>query len=250
MAKRKMPLGYRLEKGDVEIEEKESACVLWIFLSYTEGASLKDLTAELNRSGKIMYDQGKPWNKNMIDRILQDQRYSGDAIYPTIIPEPLFESVQRQRALRRGTVRQTPAQKMIRILGGGNVNDEMEIRVLAVMNHLIQHPETIQAPPTDMPDQTEHFRAQNRLDAIMNQQPIDEEAAIKQIRAVAEAEYALIDSNEYETDHLRRIFRKSEPMDELSADLLRKTVAEISVEIKAIRITLKNHQMIEASDAS
>lgn len=152
--------------------------------------------------------------------------------------------------MRRGTVRQTPAQKMIRILGGGNVNDEMEIKVLATMNHLIQHPETIRAPHPDMPDQTERFRAQNRLDAIMNQQPIDEEAAIKQIRAVAEAEYALIDSNEYETDRLRRIFRKSEPMDELSADLLRKTVAEISVEIKAIRITLKNHQMIEASDAS
>ena len=39
-------------------------------------------------------------------------------------------------------------------------------------------------------------------------------------------------------------------MEELSADLLRKAVAKISVEIKAIRLTLKNNQIIEVSDAS
>ena len=44
------------------------------------------------------------WNKNMIDRILQDQRYSGDAIYPEIISAKLYESVQRQRAERHGFV--------------------------------------------------------------------------------------------------------------------------------------------------
>ena len=39
-------------------------------------------------------------------------------------------------------------------------------------------------------------------------------------------------------------------MEQLSADLLRKTVAEISVEIKAIKLTLKNKQIIEVSDVS
>ena len=84
----------------------------------------------------------------------------------------------------------------------------------------------------------------------MGQQPIDEDRAAELIKALAEAEYELIDNNEYETERLRRIFREAAPMEQLSADLLRKTVAEISVEIKAIKLTLKNKQIIEVSDVS
>ena len=82
----------------------------------------------------------------------------------------------------------------------------------------------------------------------MNQQPIDEDRAAQLIQVQAEAAYDMIDDTEYETERLRRIFRKADPMEELSADLLRKTVAGISVEIKTVKMTLKNNQTIEVSD--
>ena len=82
----------------------------------------------------------------------------------------------------------------------------------------------------------------------MDQQPIDEDRAAALVKRIAESEYDLIENNEYETERLRRLFRSIDPMEELSADLLQETVAEISVEIKAIQLTLKNHQIIEVSD--
>ena len=61
-------------------------------------------------------------------------------------------------------------------------------------------------------------------------------------------ETAMLGNEEYETERLHRLFGKLEPLKELSADLLRKAVAEISVEIKKVSVTLKNNQTIEVSD--
>lgn len=248
MGKRKLPFGYTMENGDAKAERKESESVAWIYMAYNAGASLQEIASELNTGASIHYDPDKPWNKNMIDRILQDQRYSGNALYPEIVPKVLYRAVQRRRAERRGVSKQTEAQKMIRILGGGRAADTVEANILAAMNHLIRTPEAIQAPAPEPPDHTRHYRAQRELEAVVNQQPIDEERAAQLIRARAEAEYDMIGDDEYETERLRRIFRQTGPAEVLSAELLRKTVASIGVELKRVTLTLKNNQTIEVSD--
>ena len=124
----------------------------------------------------------------------------------------------------------------------------MEANILAAMNHLILNPEAIQTPASAPLDHTSHFRAQRELEAVMNHQPIDEERAAELIQARAEAAYDLIGDYEYETDRLRRIFQQAEPIEELSAELLQKTVACISVEIRKVTLILKNNQTIEVSD--
>lgn len=248
MGKRKLPFGYAMEKGDVKAAPKESDCVMWIYMTYHAGASLQEIASELNDQASIHYDTGKQWNKNMIDRILQDQRYSGDALYPELVPEALFRAVQRRRAERRGVSKQTEAQKMIRILGGGKAAETVEANILAAMNHLIRNPDAAQPPDSKPPDHTHHFRTQRELETVMNQQPIDQERAAQLIRARAEAEYDMIGDDEYETERIRRIFRQTEPAEVLSAELLQKTVASIGVELKRVTLTLKNNQTIEVSD--
>ena len=248
MGKRKLPFGYAMENGDVKAAPNESDCVMWIYMTYNEGASLKEIASELNVRAEVHYDADKSWNKNMVDRILQDQRYSGDALYPEIVPEVLYRAVQHRRAERRGISKQTETQKMIRILGGGKAAETLEANILAAINHLIRNPDAVQPPDSKPPDHTRHFRTQRELEAVMNQQPIDEDRAAQLILARAEAAYDMIDDDEYETERLRRIFRQAEPIEELSAELLRKTVASISVEIKRVALTLKNNQTIEVSD--
>ena len=248
MENRKLPFGYELHDGAIRTNISESGCVLWIFLTYLEGASLSEIAKELNIRGTARYNKTANWNKNMIDRILQDQRYCGDTLYPEIISSKIFQNVQRQRETRSHAKLQSPAQRMIRILGGGRVSKTVEAGVLSTMNYLIQNPDAIQCPEPAVPDYIQRFRAQRELDMVIDQQPVDEDRAADLIKRIAEAEYDLIDNNEYETERLRRLFRSADPMDELSADLLQKTVAEISVEIKAIQLTLKNHQIIEVSD--
>ena len=250
MGKRKLPFGYILENGDIKIELHAQRCVLWIYNVYASGASLSEIASELNEQWSISYDKDKPWNKNMIDRILQDQRYSGDALYPSIISERLFEAVQNQRAVRCGVPRQTEVQKALRDLGTDKASGEVNIAVLSVLNRLISDPGMIHSPTQERVDQTQLFRTRRELYAVMAQQPINEDKAAQLILRQAEAEYAMLCDDEYETERLRRLFSKTEPMKELSADMLRLTVAKISVEIKKVSVTLKNNQVIEVSDLS
>ena len=78
MENRKLPFGYELHNGTIQINSKESDCVRRIFLMYLEGISLSEIAKELNLKGGTQYNKTTDWNKNMIDRILQDQRYSGE----------------------------------------------------------------------------------------------------------------------------------------------------------------------------
>ena len=90
MGKRKLPFGYHIRDGQIRIKENEAQAVQMIFDCYTAGMSYSELTDKLNRQG-IPYVPGKPWNKNMLARVLQDERYMGSAAYPQIITPKSFQ---------------------------------------------------------------------------------------------------------------------------------------------------------------
>lgn len=92
------------------------------------------------------------------------------------------------------------------------------------------------------------MRIQREFETVLACHPIDEGRAARLIKAQAEAEYALIGDEEYESERLRRIFRKAEPLEALSAGVLRKTVSSILVESRPGKLILKNKQMIEMSE--
>lgn len=248
MGKRKLPFGYTLENGDIKRKLSEAECVNKIYTAYGMGSSLRDIAAELNQQSHPSYDEDRPWDKSMVNRILHDRRYSGDALYPQIIPETLYDAIQYQRAGCRGVLRQTEAQKVLRSLGGRRVSETIEANVLNVMNQLILNPDIIQCPVTEPKNQADRMRIQREFEAVLACHPIDEGHTAHLIKAQAEAEYALIGDEEYETERLRRIFRKAEPLEALSADLLRKTVSSIRVESRPGKLILKNKQMIEMSE--
>ncbi len=78
MANRKLPFGYCLRDGQVREETTEAEMVRLIFRRYGEGTSYGKLADELNATG-CPYAPGRPWNKNMVARVLQDGRYIGGA---------------------------------------------------------------------------------------------------------------------------------------------------------------------------
>ena len=84
---------------------------------------------------------------------------------------------------------------------------------------------------------------------MIDQQPIDEEAAQKLILAIAAARYSSINPNQCETIWLRRLFSKHELMTELDAELLQSSVSAIlCYRDGTMDIQLKNHQMIGRSE--
>lgn len=71
MTNRKQPFGYKIRRGKPVIYETEADIVRKIFKAYLSGASYSTIT-DMLRGQAVSYDEGKPWNKNMIARILGD----------------------------------------------------------------------------------------------------------------------------------------------------------------------------------
>ncbi len=68
----------------------KAGLVRLIFRRYGEGAAYRKLAVELNATG-CPYAPGRPWNKNMVVRVLPDGRYTGRGTYPQIIPPESFQ---------------------------------------------------------------------------------------------------------------------------------------------------------------
>lgn len=248
MGIRKQPFGYQVEMGEVVLHAQEAKLVEYIFQQYISGASFNTLVAKL-REQPIPYHEGKLWNKNMVARILEDHRYTGEGGYPAITDQETLSKVFEKRSAKQAPAQKTEAQKLLRRLSGHTATRQMEQQVLSLLNGLIASPERITLPKREHLPYTPEQALQRELDSVMEQQPIDEGAAQKLILAIAAAQYSAIDPNQYETVRLRRLFSKHEPMTELDAKLLQSSVSAILCYSNGtLDIRLKNHQMIGRSE--
>ena len=245
MGNRKQPFGYKVVMGEIVHHPQEAKLVEYIFRQYLSGSTFNALVAEL-RNQPTPYDVGKVWNKNMVARILEDKRYTGDRGYPPIIEQEMLNKVLEKRNTKQLSVPKNEVQKLLRRLSGHSITERMEQEVLSLLNRVIENPACIETPDIKPVDSSNIQELQRELDAVMGYQPIDEEAAHKLIQAIAAAQYSAISSYEYETVRLQQIFTRYQPMTELDAELLQVSVAAILVlSDGSLRIKLKNNQVIE-----
>lgn len=245
---RNLPFGYKMEGGRPVILTKEAEIVAEIFQQYAAGSSYLDLVQMLEAQ-PIPYDIGRLWNKNMIARILGDNRYLGQMEYPAIIDEGLFLQITQRRSTKQ-IPPLTDTQKALRQLSDQRVNQNAENEVLILLNTLIGDPNCIQQPADSTGHQGEIDKLEADLETILDSQPIDENAAQQFIRQIAAARYAAIPSAEYETQRLRHIFTQAEPIKELDSALLKNTVTKIEIDSEGtVSIRLKNDQIIGRRNA-
>lgn len=85
MAMRYIPFGYEISDAEIKVIEKEAEVIKNIFGLYVQGLSLQIISERLNLL-PILYAEGRTWNKNIVKRILENPKYTGDKGYPVIIP--------------------------------------------------------------------------------------------------------------------------------------------------------------------
>ncbi len=241
---RKLPFGYRMERGEIKEHPVEADAVREIFRRYLAGASYKALVEHLRDIGPV-YDEDRSWNKNMVARILENARYTGDSDFPMVIPTDDFQQVQKQREKRAAPPTKTSAQKELRRLCGGNPPKYIESQVLSILNRLAADPEAIQAPEAS-PDEEPMAKALRlKLTELLDGAPVDEEAARKTAMDLAACRLNVIGPEEYETERLRRLFKGSPPLLEPDAVLLRTSIRRIMVRNRRAIVELKNGQTVE-----
>ena len=241
MKNRRLPFGYRMEMGELTLHTQEAEVVRWIFGQYGEGVAYSSLVAKLNGQ-PIPYDEGKPWNKNMVARMLEDGRYIGEKGYPAIISAEAFDAAWMIRDTRKTTAKSTESEKLLRQLSGQRRTKMVEVQTLAILNTIIDDPSQIQCPPSARNGDT---CLTAELDEALSELPIDEERAKALVFQTAAARYRAIGSGEYETQRLRRIAEQAGRMEILDAGILRTLVESIETnQGKVVSLRLKNGQVI------
>lgn len=94
------PYGYRLEEGQLLINEAEASVVRRIFEMRLAGIGQVAITQELNRQGILPRD-GKPWTVYRVRYILSNERYIGDSLFQKkYIADPLSHKSVRNHGER------------------------------------------------------------------------------------------------------------------------------------------------------
>ena len=247
---RTQPFGYRMEFGKVVTNPDEARWVVYIYEQYILGESFKRISDTLCGTG-IRYDSDKLWNKNMVARILQDRRYTGDNRYPPIIDTCIFQQVEQKRNKKVASNKVTKAQKILKKKSGGRITQCLEHETLYLLNGLAGKPERIETPEEQINGSIRVETLQAELEGLLEILPVDETQARQKLMETTVAMYEAIDSREYETHRLKRIFGSEQLRSELDSNLLEQTVAAISTDsLGKVRIRLKNDQIIERRKCS
>ena len=274
MANRKLPFGYRIRGGQVQIAEDEAKTVRMIYDRYIAGASYDRLVGELN-GHDVPYAPGKRWNKNMVARILQDERYLGGSTYPQIVTPEQFRHAKAAKPDVSGT-RSCAEIKDIRILARcglchgplrrtrknywlcshcmdspASVQDDYLIQCVAqLLRRLRERPDAIVSSPAAPADNEVILCAQDSFNQEMDKPEFDEGAAKSAALTLASAQFNALDSSNYETMRIQYILGQSEPCDGLDTNLLRQIASAILIHPNgSVSLQLKNKHITERSDS-
>ena len=243
MGYRKLPYGYRMDKGETCVDEEEAENVKRIFSDYLDGASFKSIAAGLAERS-ITFDGEKPWNKNMVARLLSDERYAGKAGFPEIIPVETLDKAVRKRQTQKKPRLPSPGYRAAQKLSGGRVSEAAEHQLIALLNRLIDGPTEIELPKAEGKCGQNPNRVE--LDATLRQLPVDEERARELIIQGTLSAYESIPTREYEAVRLQHLFNCARSIRELDAELLYAAVTRINITCGLlISVVLKNGQTVE-----
>ena len=267
MAYRKLPFGYKMRLGSIEINEGEAALVREIFERYTAGASYRLLAERLKAQPLPYHEAGVPWDKNTVRRILSDRRYLGEKGFPALVELTLFEQA---KACRPQSV-EWPDETMLCVRRLGrcahcgerlkyhgserwscpccSVSGKIPYLMEQVFALLSAASDRLQVPEMSLQEPSGLAALRSELDKLLEKHPCDEEAVKALVLQIAEAEYTQIGSVEYETQRLKRLFEQAEPCKKPDAQYIKETIAAVLVNGDGgVSIRLKNGQIIERNE--
>ena len=93
---RRIPFGYMMQNGIITTNPAEVLAVLTIFSEYMTGKSLENIAINM----KVPYSEDKIWNKNMVKRVLENEKYLGNETYPQLISEDVFRTVNERKSAK------------------------------------------------------------------------------------------------------------------------------------------------------
>ena len=254
---RSCPFGYRMENGIYIIVPEEKELIQKLFISYLNGASLKQLSNIADQTGLKFRENATVWNKNMISRILDDNRYWNGEQFPPILSQDIAIKVANLKKSKASPRSQIPfIQKRMTcfycgaaLLRNGRKAPlvywdckECGIRIgLLTENELLQtitekllkicrNPQMVE-PEQDAADSIslQASRLTNEINQLLNQREVDKDKALSLILECAAEKYKTcsIKKSDHLTIKIKALFQEHGNDERLDRELFEQTVKQV-----------------------
>ena len=261
---RVIPFGYCMKNGEITTEPKEVYAVATIFSEYINDKSLSEIAKQMEFE-KIQYTADSThWNKNMVKRIIENEKYLGTEKYPKIIDDDIFRQANEKRVRKATTLNLIPddlqeirkrtycaecGYRLSRI--GGNskyehwdcrnpdcykleyrLTDQMIIgAVLNVLNSTIANPSLLESGgeiSTYSPN-ADVIRKQNEINQMTDSSQVDFDRVIAEIFKLAEMKYDCCSYNDspQKTDEIKAILQNHKQLNTLDIGLFKTCFSRI-----------------------
>ena len=263
---RNIPFGYTMQKGEIVEELTESQAVKNIFKLYLNGKSMSELARQMSISqisyNGITFD----WNKNMVKRILENEKYLGKDGYPALIDSETFYCANARKKSKATSVNEISEElKIIRSLtyctecghrlsriGGNTQTDKWDCRnpecsrfnyrltdnmikdiLLHILNAVIANPDLLNTY-SEISVYTSSVKVkcqQNEINRLMDNPQIDTEKAKTEVLKLAELKYecCTYDEGPQKTEYLKELISGREQLNIIDYDLLKSCVSRILI---------------------
>lgn len=266
MKNRIIPFGYMMQNGEIQTEPTECKAVQEIFKAYLNGSSLLAIANLMSSQGVSYNGVSSAWNKNMVKRILENEKYLGRNGYPAIVDEDTFRRANMRKKIKSTTVAEISEElKVIRSLTyctecghrisriGGNtrsekwdcrnpecsrfshrITDQMLIgAILNTLNTVIANHDLIDinSEISGYTPSIEVTRQQNEISRLMDTPNVDFEIAKEEIFRLAELKYdcCTYSDKPQKTTQLKDILESCEQLNTIDIGLLKSCVSRILV---------------------
>lgn len=261
-----IPFGYCMKNGEITTEPKEVYAVVKIFDEYLKGRSLSEI-AKLMQSERIRYNAvSDKWNKNMVKRIIENEKYLGTDKYPQIIDDDTFKLANEKR-IRKATTLNLISEDLQKIrkrtyciecgrrlsrIGGNSKYEHWDCRnpdcykleyrltdqmiigaVLTVLNSTIANPSLLESGgeiSTYSPT-ADVIRKQNEINHMTDSPQVDFDKVKAEIFKLAEMKYDCCSYNEspQKTEKLKELLQGHEQLNSLDIGLFKACVSRIRI---------------------
>ena len=263
---RNIPFGYTMKKGEIIAEPTESQAVKDIFKLYLDGKSMSEIARQMSISqisyNGITFD----WNKNMVKRILENEKYLGKDGYPVLIDNETFNHANARKKSKATSVNEISEElKIIRSLtyctecghrlsriGGNTQTDKWDCRnpecsrfnyrltdnmikdiLFHILNTVIANPDLLDTD-SEISGYTPDIKVkcqQNEINRLMDNPQIDTEKAKTEVLKLAELKYecCTYDEGPQKTEYLKELLSEREQLNIIDYDLLKSCVSRILI---------------------
>ena len=255
-----------MQKGEIVEEPTESQAVKDIFNLYLNGKSMSEIARQMSISqisyNGITFD----WNKNMVKRILENEKYLGKDGYPVLIDNETFNHANARKKSKATSVNEISEElQIIRSLtyckecghrlsriGGNTQTDKWDCRnpecsrfnyrltdnmikdiLLHILNAVIANPDLLDTD-SEISAYTTNIKVkcqQNEINRLMDNPEIDSEKVKTEILRLAELKYdcCTYDESPQKTEYLKELLSDREQLNIIDYDLLKSCVSRILI---------------------